>query len=122
LNGKRATTYWKFAREFAKRYPQVKVEPDPISDLQAPMGCGGRFSVPQGSRRTSIVSNCNLHRHRTGFESMRLMLRLNGFDFQGTQKMKFQIVMNVATGKYTEQEIADWLQKRYKPHRSSLRK
>jgi len=30
LNCKRATTHWKFAREFARRYPQVKVEPDPI--------------------------------------------------------------------------------------------
>ena len=54
---------------------------------------------------------------RTGFEAMRLMLRLNGFDLQGTAKMKFQFVINIATGEYTEQEIADWLQKRSKPHR-----
>ena len=30
LNGKRATTHWKFGRELASRYPQVKVEFDPI--------------------------------------------------------------------------------------------
>jgi transcriptional regulator GlxA family with amidase domain len=30
LNGKRATAHWKFNREFAKRYPQVKVESEPI--------------------------------------------------------------------------------------------
>jgi transcriptional regulator GlxA family with amidase domain len=30
LNGKRATTHWKFGRELARRYPQVKVEFDPI--------------------------------------------------------------------------------------------
>jgi transcriptional regulator GlxA family with amidase domain len=30
LNGKRATAHWKFGRELAKRYPQVKVESDPI--------------------------------------------------------------------------------------------
>ena len=30
LNGKRATTHWKFGRELTKRYPQVKVETDPI--------------------------------------------------------------------------------------------
>lgn len=30
LNGKRATAHWKFERELAKRYPQVKVESDPI--------------------------------------------------------------------------------------------
>ena len=30
LNGKRATTHWKFGRELASRYPQVKVEFNPI--------------------------------------------------------------------------------------------
>jgi transcriptional regulator GlxA family with amidase domain len=30
LNGKRATTHWKFGREFASRYPQVKVQFNPI--------------------------------------------------------------------------------------------
>ncbi|MCI0446517.1 helix-turn-helix domain-containing protein [bacterium] len=30
LNGRRATAHWKFGRELAKRYPQVKVESDPI--------------------------------------------------------------------------------------------
>ena len=30
LNGKRATTHWKFGREFAGRYPRVHVEFDPI--------------------------------------------------------------------------------------------
>jgi transcriptional regulator GlxA family with amidase domain len=30
LNGKRATTHWKFGREMASRYPQVKVEFNPI--------------------------------------------------------------------------------------------
>ena len=51
---------------------------------------------------------------RTGFEAMRLMLRLNGFDLKASQKIKFQFVIGIATGKYTEQEIADWLQKRCK--------
>ena len=54
---------------------------------------------------------------RTGFEAMRLMLRLNGFDLRATQKVKFTFVIKVATGKYTEQEIADWLQKRSKRYR-----
>jgi transcriptional regulator GlxA family with amidase domain len=30
LNGKRATTHWKFGREFASRYPQVNVQFNPI--------------------------------------------------------------------------------------------
>lgn len=30
LNGKRATTHWRFGNELKKRYPQVKVETEPI--------------------------------------------------------------------------------------------
>jgi transcriptional regulator GlxA family with amidase domain len=30
LNGKKATAHWKFGRELAKRFPQVKVESDPL--------------------------------------------------------------------------------------------
>jgi transcriptional regulator GlxA family with amidase domain len=30
LNGRRATSHWKFVSELAKRYPQVKVESEPI--------------------------------------------------------------------------------------------
>ena len=30
LNGKRATSHWKFGKELANRYPQVQVESDPI--------------------------------------------------------------------------------------------
>jgi transcriptional regulator GlxA family with amidase domain len=30
LNGKQATAHWKFGRELAQRYPQVRVQPDPL--------------------------------------------------------------------------------------------
>jgi len=30
MNGKRATTHWKFGRELAKRFPKLKVESEPI--------------------------------------------------------------------------------------------
>jgi transcriptional regulator GlxA family with amidase domain len=30
LNGKRATTHWKFGRELAKRYPKARMETEPI--------------------------------------------------------------------------------------------
>ena len=49
---------------------------------------------------------------RTGFEAMRLMLRLNGYDVQASLDAKFNFVMAVAEGKLKEQAIADWL----KPH------
>ncbi len=85
---------------------------------------GGQELYPDLYSKVAALGHSLIQNHpfadgnkRTGFQAMRLMLRLNGFDLQGTQKMKFQFVINVATGKYTEQEIADWLQKRCKPHR-----
>ena len=48
---------------------------------------------------------------RTGFEAMRLMLRLNGYDIQASVDVKFNFVVAVAEGKLKEQAIADWLRK-----------
>ena len=46
---------------------------------------------------------------RVGFEAMRLMLRLNGYDLHAALEVKFDFVMDIAKGKLTEQAIADWL-------------
>lgn len=56
---------------------------------------------------------------RVGFEAMRLTLRLNGFDLDGTVDEKFDFVMDIATGKLSEQAIADWLEKHSRPHPGS---
>ena len=48
---------------------------------------------------------------RTGFEAMRLMLRLNGFDIHASIDAKFNFVMDIAKGMLREAAIADWLQK-----------
>ncbi|MBI3011520.1 MAG: type II toxin-antitoxin system death-on-curing family toxin [Candidatus Omnitrophica bacterium] len=54
---------------------------------------------------------------RVGFEAMRLMLRLNGYDIRASLEAKFDFVMDVAQGKRTEQAIADWLKQHSRPHR-----
>ncbi|MBI3001220.1 MAG: type II toxin-antitoxin system death-on-curing family toxin [Deltaproteobacteria bacterium] len=48
---------------------------------------------------------------RTGFEAMRLMLRLNGVDIHASIDAKFNFAMDIAKGKLREAAIADWLQK-----------
>ena len=48
---------------------------------------------------------------RTGFEAMRLMLRLNGFDIHASIDAKFNFVRDIAKGMLREAAIADWLQK-----------
>ena len=53
---------------------------------------------------------------RTGFESMRLMLRLNCLDVRSSMKGKYSFVLRIATRKVTEQQIADWLRQRCRPY------
>jgi len=45
----------------------------------------------------------------TGFEAMRLLLRLNGYDIQASLNAKFNFVLAIAEGELKEQAIADWL-------------
>lgn len=54
---------------------------------------------------------------RTGFETMRLFLRLNGYDLRASLQRKFDFVLSIATGQLTEQEISDWLRENSKPYR-----
>lgn len=54
---------------------------------------------------------------RVGFEAMRLMLRLNGYDVHASLGAKFDFVMAIAQGKRNEQAIADWLKQHSRPHR-----
>lgn len=85
---------------------------------------GGKELYPDLFSKAAVLAHSLIQNHpfadgnkRTGFEAMRLMQRMNGFDLRATQSVKFRFVINVATRKYSEQEIADWLQKRCKPYR-----
>ena len=53
---------------------------------------------------------------RVGFEAMRLMLRINGYDLRAGDETKFNFVLDVAKGQLTEQAIADWLKEHSRPH------
>ncbi|MBI4489865.1 MAG: type II toxin-antitoxin system death-on-curing family toxin [Deltaproteobacteria bacterium] len=55
---------------------------------------------------------------RTGFEAMRLMLRLNGYDIQASLNAKFDFVLAIAEGNLKEQAIADWLKQRSRRRRT----
>ena len=55
---------------------------------------------------------------RTGFESMRLLLRLNGYDIQASLNAKFDFVLAIAEGRLKEQAIADWLKQHSRQRRT----
>ena len=56
---------------------------------------------------------------RTGFEALRLMLRINGFNLKASDNEKFQFVMNVAEGKNTEHQMLTWVKGHTKPYKKS---
>ena len=56
---------------------------------------------------------------RVGFEAMRLMLRLNGYDLHATFEDKLHFALAIAKGERSEQAIADWLKQHSRPYRKS---
>ena len=54
---------------------------------------------------------------RTGFEAMRLFLRINGKDLKGSEDVKFVFVIKISTDPhFDEHRIAEWLGNHCKPH------
>lgn len=50
---------------------------------------------------------------RTGFESMRLFLRMNGFDLKAGEDQKYDFIMKIASSsELAEHQIAEWLRSR----------
>jgi len=53
---------------------------------------------------------------RTGFEAMRLLLRVNGQDLRACEDEKFDFVLRIATDKeFDEPTITEWLKARSAP-------
>jgi death-on-curing protein len=77
---------------------------------------GGMDLYPDLSSKAAALGHSLILNHafidgnkRTGFEAMRLVLRINGYDLRAPLKSKFDFVLKIATKKLTEQQIADWL-------------
>lgn len=89
---------------------------------------GGEDLYPDLFSKAAVLGHSIIKNHpfvdgnkRTGFEAMRLLLRLNGYDIQASLNVKFDFVLAIAEGKLKEQAIADWL-KQHSRKRKSLRK
>lgn len=53
---------------------------------------------------------------RVGFEAMRLLLRLNGYDLKMSLSAKYDFVICIAKGELTLQEISDRLKRHSRPY------
>jgi death-on-curing protein len=49
---------------------------------------------------------------RTAYVVTRTFLRLNGYDLQASSQEKYQIWIDLAVGKLSEEELAEWIRKR----------
>ena len=83
---------------------------------------GGQDLYPDLFSKTAALGHSLIGNHpfvdgnkRVGFEAMRLMLRLNGYDLHASLDAKFAFVMKVATSQLTEQGMADWLKQHARP-------
>ena len=87
---------------------------------------GGQDLYPDLFSKTAALGHSIISNHpfvdgnkRIGFEAMRLMLRLNGYDVHASLEAKFDFVMEIAKGKLAEQAIADWLKQHSRPYRKA---
>ena len=85
---------------------------------------GGQDLYPDLFSKAAALGHSLISNHpfvdgnkRVGLEAMRLMLRLNGCDIHASLQAKYDFVIEIATGKRTEQEIADWLKEHSRPYR-----
>ena len=87
---------------------------------------GGQDLYPDLFSKAAALEHSIISNHpfvdgnkRIGFEAMRLMLRLNGYDIHASLESKFGFVMEIAKGKLAEQAIADWLKRHSRPYRKA---
>ena len=83
---------------------------------------GGQDLYPDLFTKVAVLGHSIIKNHpfvdgnkRVGFEAMRLMLRLNGYDLRASIEEKFKFVIEIAEGKLNERALAEWLKKKSKP-------
>ncbi|NJM72127.1 MAG: type II toxin-antitoxin system death-on-curing family toxin [Scytonema sp. RU_4_4] len=52
---------------------------------------------------------------RTAYVVMRTFLKLNGYDIQASNEEKYQIWIDLAAGKLSEEELAEWIREHFSP-------
>jgi death on curing protein len=84
---------------------------------------GGQDLYPDLLIKTAVLGHSLINNHafidgnkRVGFEAMRLMLRLNGYDIHASINDKFKFTMKIAEKKLTENDIAQWVKSHSKTY------
>ena len=84
---------------------------------------GGQDLYPDLFSKAAVLGHSIISNHpfvdgnkRVGFEAMRMMLRLNGYNLHASSQSKFDFVMEIAKGQLREHVIADWLKQHSRPY------
>ena len=69
------------------------------------------------NRRSVLLSLVKNHpfidgNKRTGYVSMRILLRKNQKDVRATEEEKYEFVINIANGKSEYEEIKQWIEEK----------
>ena len=87
---------------------------------------GGQDLYPDLFSKAAALGHSIISNHpfvdgnkRIGFEAIRLMLRLNGYDIHASLEVKFDFVIEIAKGKLAEPAIAGWLKRHSRPYRKA---
>lgn len=77
---------------------------------------GGHDLYPDLSLKVAVLGHSIISNHpfvdgnkRTGYEAMRLMLRVNRHDIKAPIEEAYDFVMNIAKGELDERAIAGWI-------------
>jgi len=78
LKGRRATAHWKFGRELAKRYPDVRVEHDPVWVKDGPIYTSAGFSAGIDLALAWVEEDCGAALAHEAARELVLFLRRPG--------------------------------------------
>ena len=100
--------------------PKESGDRDVLRPASDPFDAEGGIRLLTGNLGRSIIKNHPFvdGNKRTGFESMRLFLRMNGFDLRAGEDQKFDFILKIVSDPETdEHHIAEWLQSHSRKHR-----
>jgi len=104
LDGKRATTHWKFGRELAKRYPKVRVETEPIWVRDGNIYTSAGISAGIDLALAWVEDDCGGEIAQAVARELVLFLRRHG----GQQQLSVSLASQASEMK-TIQELQIWL-------------
>jgi transcriptional regulator GlxA family with amidase domain len=104
LDGKRATTHWKFGRELAKRYPKVRVETEPIWVRDGNLYTSAGISAGIDLALAWVEEDCGGEIAQAVARELVLFLRRHG----GQQQLSVSLASQASEMK-TIQELQIWM-------------